>query len=298
MEKMLRRLVGEDMRMITSLDPHLGYVRADPGQVEQVLMNLVVNARDAMPQGGELRIRTANAELTEQDTQTHTYVQPGEFVLLEVSDTGIGMSRELQDRVFEPFFTTKEQGKGTGLGLSTVYGIVKQSGGYVWVDSELGLGTTFRIYLPRVEGRIAERSVERKGPEKSMQGTETILLVEDELAVRVLCRRVLDRMGYRVVDASSGVEALNLVENGSLRPELLLTDVVMPGISGRELADRLHKIQPDAKVLYMSGYTDEAIVHHGVLEPGVAFIEKPFTPELLLRRVRETLDAVPSPSAP
>lgn len=298
MEKMLRRLVGEDMRMITSLDPHLGYVRADPGQVEQVLMNLVVNARDAMPQGGELRIRTANAELTEQDTQTHTYVQPGEFVLLEVSDTGIGMSRELQDRVFEPFFTTKEQGKGTGLGLSTVYGIVKQSGGYVWVDSELGLGTTFRIYLPRVEGRIAERSVERKGPEKSMQGTETILLVEDELAVRVLCRRVLDRMGYRVVDASSGVEALNLVENGSLRPELLLTDVVMPGISGRELADRLHKIQPDAKVLYMSGYTDEAIVRHGVLEPGVAFIEKPFTPELLLRRVRETLDAVPSPSAP
>ena len=294
MEKMLRRLVGENLRMTTSLDPDLGCVKADPGQIEQVVMNLVVNARDAMPQGGELRISTSNATLTERDTHAYAYVQPGQFVLLEVSDTGIGMSRELQDRVFEPFFTTKEHGKGTGLGLSTVYGIVKQSGGYVWVESELGSGTTFRIYLPKVEGSVPEPSKENVGDEMPLDGNETILLVEDELAVRVLVRQVLDRMGYSVVDASSGAEVLDLVRKGSIRPDLLLTDVVMPGMSGRELSDQVQAIQPDVKVLYMSGYTDEAIIHHGVLEPGVAFLEKPFTPDMLLQRVRGTLDAVES----
>ena len=291
MEKMLRRLVGEDLRMTTSLDPELGRVRADPGQIEQVVMNLVVNARDAMPQGGALEIRTSNAALTERDSQTHAYVQPGNFILLEVSDTGVGMSRELQDRVFEPFFTTKEQGKGTGLGLSTVYGIVKQSGGYVWVESEPGRGTTFRIYLPRVEGMVSARSGERPDAGMALEGNETILLVEDELSVRVLVRRVLDRMGYHVVDASSGAEVLELVRNGSIRPDLLLTDVVMPGMSGRKLSDSLQAARPGLKVLYMSGYTDEAIGHHGVLEPGVSFLEKPFTPDALLRCIREMLDA-------
>lgn len=290
MEKMLRRLVGEDLRMTTSLAPDLGRVKADPGQIEQVVMNLVVNARDAMPHGGELEIRTSNATLTERDAQTHAYVQPGSFVLLEVRDTGVGMSRELQDRVFEPFFTTKEQGKGTGLGLSTVYGIVKQSGGYVWVESEPDRGTTFRVYLPRVEGAVTMRGSEAPASGTVLEGNETILVVEDELAVRVLVHRVLDRMGYRVVDASSGSDVLDLVRSGAIQPDLLLTDVVMPGMSGRELSDLLQSARPGLKVLYMSGYTDEAIVHHGVLEPAVAFIEKPFTPDALLRKVRETLD--------
>ncbi|MEX2570681.1 MAG: PAS domain S-box protein [Gemmatimonadota bacterium] len=291
MEKMLERLVGEDLRMITELEPDLGRVKADPGQVEQVVMNLVVNARDAMPTGGELRIRTANATLAEADIQRYPYVQPGEYVLLEVGDTGAGMSREIQDRIFEPFFTTKEQGKGTGLGLSTVYGIIKQSGGYIWVDSELEHGTTFRIYLPRVDAQVAERAAERED-EGSLDGSESVLLVEDEMAVRVLVRRVLERAGYQVVEAACGPEALERAADAGIGEfDLLLTDVVMPGMSGRELADQLCEQQPDLRVLYMSGYTDEAIVHHGVLDEGVAFLEKPFTPDVLLRRLRAVFDS-------
>ena len=293
MEKMLRRLVGEDMRIACSLDPAVGRVKADPGQLEQVLMNLVVNARDAMPGGGEVRIRTANATLTERHTQRQPYIKPGEYVLLEVSDTGSGMSREILDRVFEPFFTTKEKGKGTGLGLSTVYGIVKQSDGYIWVDSEPGNGATFRIYLPRVEEQVRRREAEVVDP-TSLEGSGTILVVEDELAVRVLVRRVLERNGYTVLDADSGKAAIALLDETSVVPDMLLTDVVMPGMSGRELADHLEARLPGVKVLYMSGYTDEAIVHHGVLDPGVAFLQKPFTPDVLLLKVKEVLGA-PSP---
>ncbi|MEX2584594.1 MAG: PAS domain S-box protein [Gemmatimonadota bacterium] len=290
MEKMLQRLVGEDLQMTCSLASTIGRIKADPGQLEQVLMNLVVNARDAMPTGGELRIRTADATLTEDDTKQQPYVQPGDYVLLEVSDTGSGMSREIQDRVFEPFFTTKEKGKGTGLGLSTVYGIVKQSEGYIWVDSDPGEGTTIRIYLPRVEEDVVERHTEPVDPSR-LEGSETILVVEDEVAVRVLVRRVLERMGYHVLDAPDGQAAIELLQTNGIEPDLLLTDVVMPGMSGRELADQLVERLPELEVLYMSGYTDESIVHHGVLDPGVAFIEKPFTPDVLLRKLREVFGA-------
>ena len=294
MEKMLERLVGEDLKISTALDPQLGRVKADPGQLEQVLMNLVVNARDAMPGGGEVRIRTSNSELTEADAQLYRYVQTGRYVLLEVSDSGSGMSKEVLDRVFEPFFTTKEPGKGTGLGLSTVYGIIKQSGGYVWADSELGVGTTFRVYLPQIEGELAQHNFLPSGG-GSLEGTESILLVEDEVAVRVLVRRVLERAGYKVHEAANGRETLQLLrEEPDAKFDLLLTDVVMPGMSGRELADQLCATHPDLRVLYMRAYTDEAIVHHGVLDPGVAFIEKPFNPELLLRKLREVLTS-PSP---
>ncbi|HUE96082.1 MAG TPA: PAS domain S-box protein, partial [Longimicrobiaceae bacterium] len=295
MENMLQRLIGEDVAMRCSLDPDLGRVRVDPGQVEQVLMNLVVNARDAMPNGGEVQIRTGNADLTEEDAQLHRYVQPGRFVLLEVSDTGEGMTQEVQDRIFEPFFTTKEQGKGTGLGLSTVYGIIKQSGGYIWVESEPQDGTTFRIYLPRVDAEITERVADR-GKLASVEGTEKVLLVEDEIAVRTLVRRVLERNGYQVIEAATGTQALALVEAGHLEPDLLLTDVIMPGMSGRELADKLEGRFGKFPVLFMSGYTDDAIVHHGVLDAGVAFLEKPFTPDVLLRKLRELLDASPAES--
>jgi two-component system, cell cycle sensor histidine kinase and response regulator CckA len=292
-ERMLQRMVGEDMSIVCALDDRLGRVKADPGQLEQVLMNLVVNARDAMPNGGEVRISTSNAELTEADAQVYPYVEPGDFVVLEVRDTGHGMSREIQDRVFEPFFTTKEQGKGTGLGLSMVYGIVKQSGGYIWLESEPGEGTTFRIYLPRVHEAVGERQPEMPAT-GSVAGSETILLVEDEMAVRVLVRRVLERAGYKVLEAASGPDALALLAARNPDLDLLLTDVVMPGMSGRQLADQLTDAMPGLRVLYMSGYTDEAIVHHGVLEPGVAFLEKPFPPDVLLRRLREVLDNSPA----
>ncbi len=291
LEKILGRLIGEDVRMRFELSPELGHVRADPGQVEQVVMNLVVNARDAMPGGGELLIRTSNARLTGSDLQRHRYVHPGDYVLLEVIDSGSGMTREIQERVFEPFFTTKEQGRGTGLGLSTVYGIVKQSGGYIWVDSEPGEGTRFRIYLPRVTAEPGPRAP-RPAVSQTLEGTESVLLVEDELAVRVLVRRVLERAGYTVVAASNGREALELARRRDPEEspfDLLLTDVVMPEMSGPELANELGAVHPGLRILYMSGYNDEAIVHHGVLEAGTALIEKPFTPEGLLRRIREAL---------
>lgn len=289
MEKMLERLIGEDLKMTTSLADGLGRVKADPGQIEQVVMNLVVNARDAMPNGGELKIRTANAELTEEDAEVYRYIEPGTYILLEVSDTGLGMPKEVQDRIFEPFFTTKEQGKGTGLGLSTVYGIIKQSGGYIWVDSDENVGTTFRIYLPRVEEEARRKTA---GPDENrdLSGHEAILLVEDELAVRTLVKRVLERNGYRVASASDATQALALMEAGGFKPDLLLTDVIMPGMSGSELATELRARIPGLKVLYMSGYTDEAIVHHGVLDPGVSLLEKPFTPEILLGKLRDAIE--------
>ena len=287
MEKMLRRLIGEDVELVTRRHPELARIRADPGQVEQIILNLVVNARDAMPAGGRIEVVTRNETLTPEQAQRQGEVAAGDYAVLAVRDTGGGMSREVQRRIFEPFFTTKEQGRGTGLGLSTVYGIVQQSGGFVTVESAPGEGAEFRVHLPAAEddGLPAEASPVRLPTE----GTETVLLVEDENAVRVLVRRVLDRMGYTVLEAEDGPTALRVMDQRGAPVDLLLTDVIMPGMSGRELADRLLESQPDLKVLFMSGYTDEAISQHGVLADGVSFLEKPFTPDLLLQRVREVL---------
>ncbi|HEX8843853.1 MAG TPA: response regulator [Pyrinomonadaceae bacterium] len=289
MEKMLGRLIGEDIELQTALSSELGSVRADPGQIEQVLLNLAVNARDAMPHGGNLIIETENVSLNEGYTTRHIAVKPGAYVMLAVSDTGCGMNEETQSRIFEPFFTTKEVGKGTGLGLSTVYGIVKQSGGNIWVYSEVGVGTAFKIYLPRVEEAAQEYKPGHEVKEP-LDGTEIILLAEDDERVRNLVREVLEGYGYRVLEAEAGGAALSVAERHGGPIHLLLTDVVMPKMSGRELADRLVQSRPGMKVLYMSGYTDESIVHHGVLDAGTPFIQKPFEPEALARKVRELLD--------
>jgi two-component system, cell cycle sensor histidine kinase and response regulator CckA len=290
MDKMLRRLIGEHIELSTVLAPELGLVKADPGQIEQVIMNLIVNARDAMPVGGKLTIETAHVELDEACARRRTVGTPGPYVLLAVSDTGHGMDEDTRARVFEPFFTTKEKGKGTGLGLAVVYGIVKQSGGSVWVYSEPGIGTTFKVYLPKVE-TASEKPEATTANKRSRRGTETVLLVEDEAAVRSLLRDILESNGYVVLEASRAVEALEASQQHGGPIQLLLTDVVMPDVSGRKLADRLRTSRPEAKVLYMSGYTDTAIVQHGLLEPGVAFLQKPFTPDALSRKVREVLDA-------
>src|SRR5436309_1044541 len=275
--KMLRRLIGEDIKLETLLAPELGAVRVDAGQMEQVLVNLAVNARDAMPEGGRLTIKTDNVDAG------------GSQVLLHVSDSGVGMDEEVQAHLFEPFFTTKPRGKGSGLGLATVYGIVRQSGGHIAVDSAPGRGATFRVYLPRVEAPLDP--TDRPRPVTApAAGSETILLVEDEHLVRLLARKVLERAGYRVLVAAGGAEALDLAERYAGPIHLLLTDVVMPEMSGRELAHRLASLRPDARVLYMSGYADEAIAQHGVLDPGTAFLQKPFTPDGLARKVREVLD--------
>ena len=290
MEKMLTRLIGENINLATRLEPDLGSVKADPCQVEQIIMNLVVNARDAMPRGGRVTIETANITLDDQTILRHVSVKPGEYVMLAVSDTGSGMDQETQRRIFEPFFTTKEVGKGTGLGLSTVYGIVKQSGGYIWVYSEPGLGTMFKIYLPRIDDATAV-TVEKLAQETTaLRGSETILLVEDEDIVRGLTRKVLMQAGYNVLDAHSGEEAIRVcrAHNGPI--DLLVTDVVMPELSGKEAADRLLKLRPAIRVLFMSGYTDEAIVQHGVLDANVEFIQKPFTWIGLTRKVRDVLN--------
>jgi len=292
MNKLLCRLLGEDIELCTKLDGSLGSVQADPGQIEQVIMNLAVNARDAMPKGGKLTLETANLELDPAYAREHAMVQPGSYVMLAISDTGCGMDAETLSHVFEPFFTTKEQGKGTGLGLSTVYGIVKQSGGYIWPYSEPGIGTSFKIYLPRVD-EMAQREQERaQAAASGLGGTETILLVEDEEGVRGLTRQLLQRHGYTVLEAEHGQDALLLCERYSGPVHLLLTDVVLAAqMSGRELVERLRPLRREMKVLYMSGYSDEAIVHHGVLAPGTAFLQKPFTTESLMRKLREVLDS-------
>ncbi len=289
MEKMLRRLIGEDIDIVTACAADLGKVKADPGQIEQILMNLAVNGRDAMPKGGRLTIETANVELDEQYAAEHVAVAPGRYVLLAVTDTGCGMNEQTKARIFEPFFTTKEKGKGTGLGLATVYGIVKQSGGNIWVYSELGHGTSFKIYLP-VDASVAEAMPLRKAPVATAAGTETILIVEDEAMVRGLVEQVLKSAGYTVLACANAGEALLTCEQHPGPIHLMLTDVVMPQMSGRQLAERLAGLRPETKVLYMSGYTDNAIVHHGVLDQETQFISKPFTIAALASKVREVLD--------
>jgi signal transduction histidine kinase len=289
-ERMLRRVIGEDIELRTTLQPDLGKIEADPGQVEQVIMNLAVNARDAMPAGGKLTIETADVYLDETYTRHHVGSVPGPYVMLAISDTGAGMDEETQSRIFEPFFTTKPLHKGTGLGLSTVYGIVKQSGGNIWVYSEVGRGTTFKIYLPRTDkGLDAYKQTELDA--NLLRGNETVLLVEDADSLRKLAREVLETNGYTVLEAASGLEALRICGQSGIPIHLLLTDVVMPEMSGRELANQLAPLHPQMRVLYMSGYTDDTIVHHGVLEPGINFIQKPFTPDQLATRVREVLNA-------
>jgi nitrogen-specific signal transduction histidine kinase len=289
LEKMLRRIIGEDIELVTSLKQDLGRVKADPGQIEQVVMNLAVNAKDAMSKGGKLIIETANAELDEAYARTHVAVTPGPYVMIAVSDTGTGMTPEVRDRVFEPFFTTKGKGKGTGLGLSMVYGIVKQSSGNIWVYSEPGKGTTFKIFLPRVDEPVEKLKVQET-VEEVLRGSETILVVEDDKEVRNLAVRILKRQGYTVLDGSYGDEAFNVCRQHRGPIHLLLTDVVMPGMDGRALSESLSQLHPEMKVLYMSGYTDDAIVRHGVMAKGVNYIQKPFTVDALTKKVREVLE--------
>lgn len=289
-EKMLQRLIGEDIELRTILKPQLGNIKADPGQIEQVIMNLVVNARDAMPLGGKLTIETENVFLNEIYAKQHIGVVPGAYIVLTVSDTGIGMDDETQKRIFDPFFTTKDLGKGTGLGLSTVYGIVKQSGGNVWVYSEINYGTTFKVYLPRVD-EIGEITEPEKPLESEIKGTETILIAEDEDTVRKYTKDVLVSCGYVVLEAASGKEALLLCDEYEKPIQMLITDVVMPGLSGRELVDEVSLKYPNMKVLFMSGYTDNTIVYHGVLDKVTDFIQKPFSPDTLAQKVRQLLKA-------
>ena len=289
MDKLLRRLLGEDVELRAVLAPDLATVKADPSQLEQVILNLAVNARDAMPNGGKLTIETQNVDLDQEYVRGHLSAQPGPFVMLAVSDTGVGMDAATQARIFEPFFTTKETGKGTGLGLATVYGIVKQSGGWIWVYSEPGDGTTFKIYFPRA-AEPAAPAAPSPAPPVSVRGSETVLLVEDDEMIRTLVPKVLKANGYTVLVAANGREAERVAGQHDGPIHLLMTDVVMPGMSGREVAQRLAAARAGIRVLYLSGYTDDAIVHHGVLEPGVAFLQKPFTPAVLGRKVREVLD--------
>ncbi len=289
LDKMLRRVIGEDIELVTLLAEDLGRVKTDPGQIEQVILNLAVNARDAMPSGGKLTIETANVELDETYARRHVAVTPGRYVMLAVSDTGVGMTPEVRDRVFEPFFTTKEKGKGTGLGLSTVYGIVKQSEGNIWIYSEPGHGTTFKIYLPQAE-ELLEEVKEKVVGEELPCGSETVLVVEDEEEVRKVAARILRGQGYKVLEASNGADTLMICKEQKERFHLILTDVVMPQMSGRQLVEQLRQVYQNFKVLYMSGYTDNTIVHHGVLERGINYIQKPFTVGALACKVREVLD--------
>ena len=290
LEKMLRRLIGEHIELVTRSQEGLGAVKADPGQIEQVIMNLVVNARDAMPRGGQLVLETGSVRLDENYARTHLDVAPGHYVMLAVYDTGIGMDAETQAHIFEPFFTTKDRSRGTGLGLSMVYGIVKQSGGSIAVESEKGVGTTFRIYLPCVSEKRDQDS--RSYPVPVRRGSESILLVEDDEQVRDLTHAMLKRCGYNVHVARNGAEAINFCTTHRGTLDLLLTDVVMPGLSGRELAAQLVEHRPELKVLYMSGYTDDAIGTHGVLDEGTVLLQKPFTSATLAERVRALLDGV------
>lgn len=294
--KMLTRVIGEDIDLVMVPAALLGAVRADAGQIEQVIMNLAVNARDAMPSGGKLTIETSNVSLDEDYARFHAPLQPGEYVMLAISDTGAGMDSETQSRIFEPFFTTKGP-KGTGLGLSTVYGIVKQSGGYIWVYSEPGKGTTFKIYLPRVAEKAESPAQVAVPADTSVTepGTETILLVEDEANLRYLARQFLEKQGYRVIEAADGAVAMQIAVAHEGMIHLLLTDVIMPGMNGRELAQRISELRPNTKVLYMSGYTENVIGHNGTLDAGVRLLQKPFNLRDLKSKVREVLDSTPIP---
>ena len=297
LDSLLRRLIGEDIEVLTVPANDLGTVKADPGQIEQVIMNLALNSRDAMPHGGKLTLETANATLDDSYARDHQPVAPGRYVMLAVSDTGIGMSAETMARIFEPFYTTKEVGKGTGLGLSMVYGIVKQSGGYIWVYSEPNQGTTFKIYLPRMDQPIEDAGAEKRSPQV-VRGTETILLVEDDPQLRQLSSTVLTHCGYNVLAASSPEEGLSICNSNHRDIRLLVTDVIMPRMNGRQLAEQVLKMFPKIRVLYISGYTDNAIVHYGVLDPGLWFLPKPFTLSALVAKVREVLDSSTPTSPP
>src|SRR5271157_3330592 len=287
-QKMLRRLIGEDIQLVLNTAPDIGNMRADPSHIEQAIVNLAVNARDAMPAGGRITLETANARLDENYTRTHLGMQPGDFVMIAMSDTGHGMDAETRRHIFEPFFTTKETGRGTGLGLATVYGMVKQCGGDIWVYSEPGKGTTFKLYFPRVADPL-DRSVAGESDPPQALGGETILVVEDEQAVRELTVRMLRRIGYQVLTAANGAEAVEVCKAHAGHIALLLTDVVMPGMSGAQLADTLTAARPEMQVLYLSGYTENTVVHHGVLDPGVDFLPKPFSREALATKIREIL---------
>ena len=293
--KMLTRMIGEDIDLVMSPARNLWAVRADAGQIEQVIMNLAVNARDAMPSGGKLTIETANVTLSEEDARHHAPLRPGDYVMFAISDTGAGMDPETQSHIFEPFFTTKGL-KGTGLGLSTVYGIIKQSGGYIWVSSEVGRGTTFKIYLPRVPSAETAAHVAPSAPLQRVEpGTETILLVEDEANLRYLARQYLEKQGYKVIEAADGAVAMQIAVAHEGVIHLLLTDVIMPGMNGRELAQRISEIRPNVKVLYMSGYTENVIGHNGTLDAGIRLLQKPFNLRDLKNKVREVLDTTPTP---
>jgi CheY-like chemotaxis protein len=286
---MLRRVLGEDVELRFIPCGEECIVSADPGQLEQVLLNLGVNARDAMPDGGLLTIEVAAVDLDASYAEQHFPVPPGPYVRLSVSDNGIGMDERTKAHIFEPFFTTKEKGKGTGLGLSTVYGIVKQSGGFIWVYSEPGQGATFKVYLPRVTRDQGRKPRATPAPGRLPRGTETILLAEDEATVRTVVRQALERQGYSVLEAPNTETALAFAERHDGPIHLLISDVVMPGLSGNDLATRVRVARPGVRVMFMSGYTDEAVVRHGKLEPGVAYLQKPFGPEALARKVREVL---------
>jgi PAS domain S-box-containing protein len=294
LDKMLRRLIGEDINLHTVTESKLGQVKADPGQIEQVVMNLVVNARDAMPAGGKITLETANVLLDEEYFQQHAEGAPGDYVMLAVSDNGSGMDTDVRSRIFEPFFSTKGPGKGTGLGLSTVYGIVKQSGGNIWVYSEPGQGSTFKIYLPRVDS-ASEAEGGRGGWGAAPRGAETLLLAEDEAQVRQIAHQILETLGYVVLTAENGEQALAIAKEYEHEIHLMVTDVVMPVMGGRELVENLAKLRPETAVIYMSGYTDDAIVRHGLMDEGLSFIQKPFTADALARKVRSVLDERKAP---
>ncbi len=289
MDKMLRRLIGEDIELVTIPDPFLKQVKADPGQIEQVIINLAINARDAMPNGGKLTLETKNVYLEDVYAEKHVDVTAGYYVMLAVSDTGVGIDESIRNQIFEPFFTTKSKDKGTGLGLSTVYGIIKQSGGNIWVYSEIGQGTTFKIYFPQIE-QPKEWPEPAHLHSESLSGDESILVVEDDTLVRNLIEQSLLKYGYKVITAEYGQQAMEISETIDSPVQLLITDVIMPGMSGRDLATKLSERFPDLKILFISGYTDDAIVHHGVLDPGLSFLQKPFTPHAIAKKVRELLD--------
>jgi signal transduction histidine kinase/ActR/RegA family two-component response regulator len=289
MERLLRPLIGENIELVTHLSPDTGHTRADAGQLEQVIMNLVVNAKDAMPDGGKLTVQSSGVTVR-QNFREHRFIHPGRYAVISVSDTGHGMDKETQSRIFEPFFTTKEKGKGTGLGLSTVYGIVKQSNGYVFVESESESGTTFYVYLPRVED-TAEELTPMVAPQSETGGCETVLLVEDEESVRELVRLTLVSRGYKVLEAENGECGLHIADSFKENIDILITDVMMPGMGGRELAKRLLELRPGISVLYLSGYTEDSVITQGSSGPPTAFLQKPFTLQNLAKKVREVLRA-------